>query len=392
MSNRIVIIGGGLAGLLAAYRLEQAGQDYLLLEARERFGGRLHTVSAPNIGSAQRRDAFDLGATWYWPAMQQELDSLVRELGLQTFVQTEQGDLVVEGQPGRVRRMQGFASAPASMRLTGGMSALIEALRSRLPAERLLLEHSARGVALSDGRVTIESQDPTGVPLQHEFDRVLIAMPPRLAQATVRFEPPLPDAVASQWAETATWMAPHAKYLAVYQKAFWRERGLSGGARSQSGPLVEVHDASSTQGAAALFGFIGLPVAYRRKVPEQSLREMCRAQLVRLFGDEAAVPVQDWIQDWSQEPFTATAADVHPDRQHGEPAAQVGDGAWDGRLVGIASEWSRSFPGYVAGAVEAAGAGVTKVLPANERSGSASPRAFGHCASGAGTAPHSVSA
>ncbi|WP_246794748.1 hypothetical protein [Burkholderia perseverans] len=38
--------------------------------------------------------------------------------------------------------------------------------------------------------------------------------------------------------------------------------------------------------------------------------------------------------------------------------AIVGAGPWHDRLVGIASEWSPSYPGYVAGAVEAAGLGV----------------------------------
>ncbi|GLZ16495.1 hypothetical protein Bpla01_00250 [Burkholderia plantarii] len=41
-------------------------------------------------------------------------------------------------------------------------------------------------------------------------------------------------------------------------------------------------------------------------------------------------------------------------------------GPWRDRLVGIASEWSASFPGYVAGAVEAACPGVA-ALAAIER-------------------------
>jgi monoamine oxidase len=34
------------------------------------------------------------------------------------------------------------------------------------------------------------------------------------------------------------------------------------------------------------------------------------------------------------------------------------EGLWNGYLTGIGSEWSRLFPGYVAGAVDAAEAGV----------------------------------
>jgi phytoene dehydrogenase-like protein len=37
---RTVVIGAGLSGLTAALRLEHAGVDLLVLEARDRVGGR----------------------------------------------------------------------------------------------------------------------------------------------------------------------------------------------------------------------------------------------------------------------------------------------------------------------------------------------------------------
>ena len=39
--GRAIIVGGGNAGLAAAYELEKAGADYLLLEATDRLGGRV---------------------------------------------------------------------------------------------------------------------------------------------------------------------------------------------------------------------------------------------------------------------------------------------------------------------------------------------------------------
>jgi monoamine oxidase len=44
---RVVIIGGGMAGLTAAYQLRAGGHDVTVLEARLRPGGRVHTVRAP---------------------------------------------------------------------------------------------------------------------------------------------------------------------------------------------------------------------------------------------------------------------------------------------------------------------------------------------------------
>jgi monoamine oxidase len=130
-------------------------------------------------------------------------------------------------------------------------------------------------------------------------------------------------------------MAPHAKYLAIYEAPFWRALGLSGQARSAAGPLGEIHDASLPDGPAALFGFFGVPAGVRQRVPDAEMRALCRAQLVRLFG--------------------ATAATA----QHaGAPPATAADGPWRGRLTGIASEWSPQFPGYLAGAIDAASRGI----------------------------------
>lgn len=360
----IGIVGGGLAGLHAARLLDAAGEDYVLFEGRDRFGGRLLTVRPDTAGdTADGAGAFDLGATWYWPLMQPALAGLVEALGLRAFPQHEDGDDLVEGHPpGRASRVQGWVGASPAMRLVGGMASLVDALRACIRPDRLFVSHWVRALTAVDDGVVIDVVDAAGAKLRREVDRVLLAIPPRLAAATIEFDAPLPGAVASDWAATATWMAPHAKYLAVYPEPFWRRHGLSGSVRSRSGPMVEIHDASSLHGPAALFGFVGVSAAERRRLPEGSLRRACRAQLVRLLGDEADHPVQEWLRDWSLEPGTATAADLRADDHPEHGARQVDEGPWQRRLVGIASEWSAEFPGYVAGAIEAATFGVGRVL------------------------------
>jgi monoamine oxidase len=359
---RIAIIGGGLSGLYAAVRLRQQGfPDAVLFEARDRLGGRIDSMIPSKPAGP---DGFDLGPTWFWPDDQPELDHLIRALGLNAFEQFSEGDMVFERSVReRPQRFPGYASHPPSMRLIGGMTALIRALRERINPSQILLGQAVTGLRIVDARVRIDCAGPAGAkehPIHPSFDRVLLASPPRLAATTIRFEPALPPALIQQWSATPTWMAPHAKYLALYDTPFWRDRGLSGAARSACGPLVEIHDASMPGGSAALFGFVGVPWRYRATLSPDALRAQCRAQLVRLFGAQAGCPTHEALKDWALDDFTASAADREEGGgQHPQaPVSSPMEGPWVDRLAGAGSEWSPRFAGYLAGAIDAAGRAV----------------------------------
>ncbi|MHA6833396.1 flavin monoamine oxidase family protein [Ralstonia pseudosolanacearum] len=356
LTTRVVIIGGGLSGLYAAALLEQRGiKDYRLLEARDTFGGRILSVPAD---SATER--YDLGATWFWPAQNPDLAALIEALSLETFEQFEAGDMLVEhSRSATPTRVKGYRSASPALRVAGGMAALTGAIRARLRPECVISGHRVHGLRhLGDG-IEVQANDAPGSMICHRATHVLLAVPPRLAATTIAFSPTLPEATIQPWQHCGTWMAPHAKYVAVFDEPFWRKQGLSGEARSAVGPLAEMHDASAHRGGAALFGFLGVPAQVRSKTPEAVLLAHCRAQLVRLFGDRAGAPRAEFLKDWTSDPDTAVLADQHPSPHHGAtPPSTASTGVWRDRLIGIASEWSPRFPGYVAGALEAAHLGV----------------------------------
>ncbi len=84
----ILIIGAGVAGLTAARALTRAGASVLVLEARDRVGGRTLSQS---VGG----DIVDLGGQWIGPHQRHVL-RLMDELGLQRFPQFHHGTKVLE--------------------------------------------------------------------------------------------------------------------------------------------------------------------------------------------------------------------------------------------------------------------------------------------------------
>ncbi|XP_059163985.1 amine oxidase [flavin-containing] B-like [Physella acuta] len=86
-SADVIIIGSGISGLTAARELQQHNVDVLLLEARDRVGGRMYTIQN------QKAKYVDLGAA-YIGATQRRVWKLIKEFGLQTFPTNEKEDLL----------------------------------------------------------------------------------------------------------------------------------------------------------------------------------------------------------------------------------------------------------------------------------------------------------
>ena len=338
---RTLIVGGGLSGLALADALEAQGKDYLLLEARARFGGRIETRHEGGAG-------FDLGPAWFWDG-QPRIAALIARVKAQKFEQFSAGALSFEDAQGTVQRGRGFASMQGSWRLAGGLAGLTDALASGLPDHRKRLGAQVTALERSTGICTATLQDGPTI----EAERVVLALPPRVA-AQIAFTPALPAASIEAMRNVSTWMAGQAKAVAVYDTPFWREGGLSGDATSRCGPMAEIHDTSPAAGGPyALFGFIGIP-PHTRLIADELRRDIV-AQLVRLFGPQAASPREVFIKDWAQDVFTATQADAaplyaHPD--YGLPHAMAG--LWDGQLICSGTETAATFGGYLEGALEAA--------------------------------------
>lgn len=358
--TKIAIIGGGLAGLYAARLLESAGINFILIEARDRLGGRILSIGQDGLLS---KDGFDLGPSWFWPQMQPAIAELVEELELPAFFQNSEGDVIFERMSREsAQRYRGTAQEQQSMRLVGGTATLIRKLAEDIPASKVKLGQQVTALSLNTTGVEVSVGQGNAAAVTLAVDYVIAALPPRLLAASVAFAPEIDLGTAQRWQDTPTWMAPHAKFFALYDRPFWREDGLSGTAQSMVGPMVEMHDATTASGGAALFGFLGVGAQQRAALGEEALTVACLAQFERVFGSEARSPVATLLKDWAADPLTASEADAVAGGHVVSNDAPWVTGRWAECLTLAGSETSPSEAGYLSGAVTAAKLAVSEVL------------------------------
>ena len=88
MKYDVIIIGAGYAGLSAAKSLLEADKNILVLEARERVGGRIHTQYLED------GNYVDLGGQWIGPG-HERMYALAQEYAINTFPTYDKGKSIL---------------------------------------------------------------------------------------------------------------------------------------------------------------------------------------------------------------------------------------------------------------------------------------------------------
>lgn len=375
------IVGGGLCGVVLARSQHRQGRAVGLFEARERLGGRILSVSA---GSSL---AMDLGPTWFWPDTQPLVKSLVAELELADIPQHDDGSMLHLNDPDKTPEpIVGKKVHEGARRLQGGMEQLIDALAADFPSSFLHLNHVLTDVCDRGDHVALAFAAGDDI-VEFKARHVVLAVPPRVLEQLVRFEPDLDEVTREAMRSAETWMAARAKVVIAYDRAFWREAGHSGNAyvTHEQAVVGEVFDACDGDAArAALGGFLALSPELRASF-SVGLPLLMDSQMAQLFGT-ALGPGEQHYQDWATEPFTCSALDRTSARtEHADVAnPMLRRTHWNGKLYLGGSETASRGAGYLEGALEAArriGVSLNRVSAQQEASKSNSHAAGNDAAS-----------
>ncbi len=130
ITRDVVIVGAGAAGLTAANDLKAAGRSVVVLEARDRVGGRLWT---DDIEGAM----LEIGGQWVSPD-QEALIEAIAELGLETFSRYREGDSVYVGPDGTRHRFTGemFPVSAATEAEIARITEALDAMVAEIDADR----------------------------------------------------------------------------------------------------------------------------------------------------------------------------------------------------------------------------------------------------------------
>ena len=366
-TERVIVVGAGFAGLTAARMLHDSEMETVVLEARDRIGGRTHTAK---IAGAP----FDLGGAWIHGHEGNPIADLAEAYGVEFAPHPYDVERIVDEEAGEVGMLAALSAYRKAEKLLGqrkkwlkklGEDASVgDALNAALadydedqarlirflaemgveleyssPVENMslkwieqedeldggdqvldggyirLLEPLADGldvrlsnpvtsIAYSDDSVTVTTKSGE----THTGSHVLVTVPLGVLQAgKIAFDPPLPE--AKQHSIDALEMGSLEKVIFRFEEVFWDKiEGQSGAIlrTEEPGRFPFFIDFTEFAGAPALVCLHGGDHSRRAldTLSDEAIIAEATMSLELLLGETVPKPIAVRVTRWRSDPFS----------------------------------------------------------------------------------------
>ncbi|OLP56487.1 hypothetical protein BJF92_10245 [Rhizobium rhizosphaerae] len=416
----VAVVGAGFSGLSAARICQAAGLSVVVLEARDRVGGKVERHED------QTGRLWDGGGQFVCQDMT-ELNALVRDLGFDTAetrlsgayrfhpphseALVEAADTASQALRARLRMLdpedpalsglsvadwlqsrpttelgkQAFRSmieglwcrplreiplwflASNDRRntneenelarfLPAGMQALAEAMAEALGPGTVRLRQRARAIRRGEGVSEILMDQGEALSAR----QVIVALPPVVARA-LAFEPALPPAL--QGALAAWSSASVVKLMLRYATPFWRSQGASGMVTAPGFGFFSCDGGLASEPEGRLIVFLGGPLARDWQGRDAAGQRTLVLERLSVLGPDAAHPLEIAARPWMDDPLSSGGyGDVITDKTARDAERLLRAGAGD--LHFASSELAMAFPCYIEGALLAGRAAAAAAVSA----------------------------
>ena len=306
-AKKIIVIGAGMSGLVAAYELVRVGHDVTILEARDRIGGRVLTTRSPfsnnhfaEGGAARIKPSHNL-TLGYANHFNLNLDPFYATSG--DYVNMSNGNREIISNNTYLNTSYGSILRNEYLKIRGGSDLLPHSFyNSSALNNKIYLGVPVTSIHQQNNNVTVQTSNGN----QFIADRVLCTVPITVLNK-IQFTPPLSP--EKQTAMNGGYRyAPSTRVYMQFQNRFWESETLNGWGNSDIPEEI-------WQPTWDLAGSTGIIMSYLRWTAAQEMDALSEEERINyilsrwenIFPGAASSLQSGMSQSWAEEEWSKGA-------------------------------------------------------------------------------------